>query len=224
MFTQIIDAARTFKNYLLILIAPPMCAYCKEFLQERTVLCVPCKKKIIPLVSVVIPVTKKYHMPVFTVGEYADPLKKLVLSKGWSDYIASCELGHLMYERTPIGQMAFDIIIPIPLHWTRYAWRGYNQAYEIAAVLSERLNIPCHDVLRRVRATPLQSSVAHTERKGNVKHVFQVRKKYKALLKDKRILLVDDLMTTGATLQSASKVVVRSHPESIYAVVASRVK
>ena len=164
-------------------------------------------------------------MPVICIGEYKDPLKKLILAKGWSEYVASHELGQLMYECTPIKHMAFDLIVPIPLHWTRYAWRGYNQAHEMAQILSEQLDIPCVELIKRVRATPLQSSVAHTQREGNVKNVFALNKTNLAQYKNKRILLVDDLMTTGATLQSAGKIICRQlKPASLHAVVAARVR
>ena len=172
----------------------------------------------------IIPVTKKYHMSVITVGEYKDPLKKLILSKGWSDYAASHELGQLVYELTPIENLQFDLIVPIPLHWTRYAWRGYNQAEEMAKILSEKLNIPYANLLKRVRATPLQSSVVHTEREGNVKKVFILNVRDIQKFKHKRILLIDDLMTTGATLQSAARTLSGLRPLAFIAVVAGRVK
>ncbi len=222
--SRLIDVFFSLKKYLLYLIAPPVCAYCKTFLSERTVLCALCRSKITPLVSVIIPITKKYHMPVICVGEYKDPLKKLILSKGWSDYVASHELGQLMYELTPIQYVHFDLIIPIPLHWTRYAWRGYNQAEEMAKTLSEKLNIPYVNLLKRVRATPLQSSVAHTERESNVKKVFVFNTTDFHRFKKKRILLIDDLMTTGATLQSAARTISDLHPLTVLAVVACRVK
>jgi len=224
LLSQLVSIAILLNRYLLCLIAPPICVYCKTFLSKRTVLCTLCKSKITPLVSVIIPIIKKYHMPVITVGEYKDPLKKLILSKGWSDYVASHELGQLVYELTPIQCMQFDFIVPIPLHWTRYAWRGYNQAEEMARTLSEKLDIPYVNLLKRVRATPLQSSIVHTKRKDNVKKVFVLDAVNRSKFKNKRILLVDDLMTTGATLQSAARAVSVLQPRTLSAVVSARVK
>ncbi len=223
--SRLIDALILLKKYSLYAIAPPVCAYCKTFLSEYVVLCSTCKSEIAPLVSVIIPVTKKYHMSVMCVGEYKDPLKKLILSKGWSDYVASHELGQLMYELTPIENWQCDLIVPIPLHWRRYAWRGYNQAEEMAKALSTTLDIPYANLLKRVRATPLQSSVEHTEREGNVKNVFALNRVDIKKFKHKRILIIDDLMTTGATLQSAAKIISRHlRPLALHAVVSARVK
>jgi len=223
--TFFVDSFLYCKNWLLWCIAPPVCAYCKTFLVERTVLCAPCKQNITPLISAVIPVTKKHHMVVVTVGEYKDPLKKLILSKGWSDYVASHELGQLMYEYTPIKNMVFDYIVPIPLHWTRYTWRGYNQAHEMALALSRRLGIPCVELLKRERGTLPQSSVRYDKRAHNVKRAFVCAAQDNELFKGKSILLVDDLMTTGATLQSAAKTITQHLKiKDITAVVASRVK
>jgi len=115
-FSTIITLIIALKKALFDLIAPPLCAYCKELLSARSIVCDTCTQRITPLVSVVVPVTKKYHMPVLCIGEYKDPLKKLILSKGWSDYVASHELGHLMYDLTPIAHMSFYFIVPIPLH------------------------------------------------------------------------------------------------------------
>lgn len=178
---------------------------------------------IVPLVSATIFVNKKYKLSVMCVGEYKDPLKKLILAKGHRDYIASHELGQLMYDLTSLRDMQFDIIVPIPLHWSRYARRGYNQAQEMAIALSERLNIPCVDLLKRTRATALQSSLSHTERVQNVQSAFTFA--FDPLMyKGKRILLVDDLMTTGATLKTAAQMLVEIAPVSLHAMVACRVR
>lgn len=223
MYITLLSSISTLKNWLLWILAPPICASCKSMLLDRTVLCTRCKNMIVPLVSATIFVNKKYQLSVICVGEYKDPLKKLILAKGHRDYVASHELGQLMYDLTSLRDMQFDIIVPIPLHWSRYARRGYNQAHEMSIALSERLNIPCIDLLKRTRATALQSSVSHTERINNVQCAF-------AFVSDplpyagKRILLVDDLMTTGATLKTAAQLLVKIAPASLYAVVACRVR
>jgi len=223
MYTTLCSGFSTLKTWLLWILAPPICAACKCMLAERTVLCTRCKHMITPLVSATIFVNATDTLSVSCIGEYKDPLKKLILAKGHRDYVASHELGQLMYDLTSLRDMQFDIVVPIPLHWSRYARRGYNQAHEMAIAVAERLNIPCVDLLKRTRATALQSSVNHTERVSNVQRAFAFAGD-PSLYVGKRILLVDDLMTTGATLKTAAQLLVKLAPASVHAVVACRVR
>ncbi len=95
----------------------------------------------------------------------------------------------------------FDFIVPVPLHGRRLKERGYNQAELIAKHASEYLNIPLlTDALTRTRATARQSSLKMLERVINVKDAF----KCEADLRGRRILLFDDICTTGNTLQSCA--------------------
>ena len=172
-------------------------------------------------------VTQKYAIKVFAVSAYKDPLRSLILRKSFSDIVASKHLSILMFERTNIKNMEFDYIIPVPLHWTRYAKRGYNQAEVMAKFLGKKLNIPVLNILKRKKRTSFQSRLTLVERKENVKNVFAVKKKYKdnykELLNDKRILFIDDLCTTGATLKNTARVLIDSKPQSLSAIVACRV-
>ena len=103
-----------------LLIAPPLCAYCKKLLAERQILCAACVSAISPTVSVTLEVTKKYPMKVFASATYADPIKSLILAKRSRYVLASHQLGELMWEHTPIRYTPIDYIIPIPLHWMSF--------------------------------------------------------------------------------------------------------
>ena len=94
-----------------------------------------------------------------------------------------------------------DAIIPVPLHEKKYKQRGYNQSEAIAKGLSYSLNKPviC-DVLKRVRANDSQTKKAKYQRWENVKNIFSL--KNIESLKGRHVLLVDDIITTGATLES----------------------
>src|SRR5579885_2690681 len=93
---------------------------------------------------------------------------------------------------------AYDVIIPVPLHRARLRWRGFNQAALLGAALARRLECPL-DVatLARVRATPPQTARDRIQRARNVHRAFTVRRP--ARVASRRVLLVDDVMTTGAT-------------------------
>jgi predicted amidophosphoribosyltransferase len=75
---------------------PSLCAYCKCFLSTTDVFCDACKRKVFPIVSKEIDVTPSFSMKVFAVSDYKDPLKKLILAKGWADTVASYQMGQLM--------------------------------------------------------------------------------------------------------------------------------
>jgi ComF family protein len=98
----------------------------------------------------------------------------------------------------------FDLLIPVPLHKSRLRARGYNQSGMIAKGISEVLTIPYDDsCMIRLAATKTQTKKSKVDRWENVNEVFQVSKPDKIL--DKRILLVDDVITTGSTLEACAR-------------------
>ena len=105
----------------------------------------------------------------------------------------------------PIDAGAYDVVIPVPLHRSRLRWRGFNQAALLGAALARRLNCPL-DVatLARVRPTPPQTARDRAQRARNVRDAFAVRRP--ARVAGRRILLVDDVMTTGATADECARV------------------
>ena len=93
-----------------------------------------------------------------------------------------------------------DLIVPVPLHWTRLAWRRYNQSALLAnatARLARRRCVP--DLLARTRRTQQQGEMGRAERRRNVRQAFRVAARHAALVPGKRVVLVDDVLTTGAT-------------------------
>ncbi|WP_373496576.1 ComF family protein [Aquiflexum sp.] len=99
-------------------------------------------------------------------------------------------------------QENWDQITPVPLHPLKQKRRGYNQSEQFANGLSETLEIPVISSLVRVQFTETQTKKSRIERIENVSQVFGIRKE--SQLEGKRILLVDDVMTTGATLVSCA--------------------
>ncbi len=114
----------------------------------------------------------------------------------------------------------FDIIVPVPLHSTRQRERGFNQASLLAELLSARISIPCKPQLKRVRYTTTQTSLDRAERMENLRNAFRLRKK--ADVRGLRVLLIDDVLTTGSTLSECARVLKRAGAISVYAATAAR--
>jgi len=89
---------------------------------------------------------------------------------------------------------------PMPLYWRRQNWRGFNQAEVIAKVLAKKFNLKLVDCLERVKQTKPQADLKRKERLANVKDIFQVKVKPAGA-----VLVVDDVWTTGATMEEAIK-------------------
>ena len=209
-------------DYLTALLSPPFCSHCSLVLDQRYPLCAQCSESLKPIVSVSLPLTKKYSLDVHAVAAYDQPLRSLILAKNYGNRVASMQLATLIWQHTHLKNMSCDMFVPIPLHWRRYAWRGFNQSAVMAEVLTGYCNVPTMPIIKRQRATFFQAELNSKERAENVKAAFYLDPAY-AAMKGKHIMLVDDLMTTGSTLKEAAKTLLPLSPASITAIVACRV-
>ncbi|HYK88619.1 MAG TPA: ComF family protein [Acidobacteriota bacterium] len=115
----------------------------------------------------------------------------------------------------------FDVIVPVPLHPRRRRERGYNQAALLGRALARHVALPiCENALLRVRYTVPQVGLTDPERLRNVHGAFRCRKQ--ATVANQRVLLVDDVMTTGATLASAAEALLRGGALRVSAITVAR--
>jgi ComF family protein len=115
------------------------------------------------------------------------------------------------------------LIIPVPIHYFRLLKRKYNQAALLATALSPHLGQPVLlQGLKRIRHQPPQTGLSRRQRKKNLRRAFQVSPRYQARIKGATILLVDDVMTTGATLNACARVLKQAGAAQVYAVTLAR--
>src|ERR1043165_1314050 len=114
----------------------------------------------------------------------------------------------------------FDIIVPVPLHAARQRERGFNQASLLAGLLSAQISIPSKPLLDRIRYTTTQTALDRSERMENLHNAFRLRKN--ADVRGLRVLLIDDVLTTGSTLNECARVLKRAGARSVYAATAAR--
>ena len=143
----------------------------------------------------------------FRLGPYEGLLREVVLrmktrhGEGLAESFAEFWAEHMVAKLAPL---AADLVLPVPLHWFRHHRRGFNQSAVLAAALAGRLGIPCQPGrLKRWRHTAEQKSLQGERRVENVKGAFRVRPG--SDLAGKTIILVDDVLTTGATASEAAK-------------------
>lgn len=133
-------------------------------------------------------------------------------------------LAALLAEAARRAEAPVDVIIPMPLHAGRRRERGYNQAELLARPLARALGVPLRDdVLARIRATQAQTRLSRRERLANVAGAFALASPVAAqALTGMRVALVDDVTTTGATLEAAAESLSAAHPAAICAFAVAR--
>ncbi len=117
-----------------------------------------------------------------------------------------------------------DMLIPVPLHWRRAWRRRYNQSGALARVIAEQSGVKVRaDVLRRVRATEQQIGLSRAKRATNVQGAFQVSVDRQVEVQGRRIVLIDDVLTSGATLEACARALLRAKAAQVDVLVFARV-
>jgi len=179
--------------------------------------------------------TKKLDTLYFSVSYQKPFVKKLIqcfkykpFIKELSQPLASLIIEHfyllneppIFFTHKPSNLSSF-VLVPIPLYVKRLKWRGFNQAEEIAKELSRFLNIFLFsNCLIKIKKTLPQIELNHEQRKENIKDAFFV--KNHELVKNKKILLVDDVYTSGSTMEEAAKILKRAGAKEVIGIVVAR--
>ena len=134
---------------------------------------------------------------------------------------------HQVFERWMTNAAAAGLpplVVPVPLHWTRRWWRGYNQAEALAQAIAGRLDLTLGKPLRRIQRTRKLAPLTRTERQVELKDAFRVQPWSRHPVAGRDVILVDDILTTGATCNTAARALKRGGARKVYTVVLARAK
>ncbi|MDT8441635.1 MAG: ComF family protein [Desulfuromonadales bacterium] len=228
----------------LDLLLPPVCLFCgSSTLPPRPApsLCAVCRAALDPTVSACRRCETPFHSfapgrhlcqtclchppafsRVYPVGLHRPPLQTAIHGYKYREQLLLADLfGRLMSERLlqETELPVFDLVVPVPLHARRLRQRGYNQALELARPVARRLAVPCDGhALQRVRATPPQQGLNRDQRRRNLRAAFRCRRQLPGAV----VLLVDDVMTSGATADACSRALLTAGADEVHVAVLAR--
>lgn len=156
---------------------------------------------------------------------YKGVVKKLIYTFKYPPYLTDLQVQmiDLLYEGIIQKEQCYRLLqqpaifIPIPLHSSKFRKRGYNQADLLAKGLAKRLGIPVIDGLKRVKQTKTQVGLPKDERQKNIMGAFQIKEDVENELKNyHHVFLIDDVVTSGATLREAAKVLKKAGVKNVW--------
>jgi ComF family protein len=232
-------------RFILDVLLPPRCFVCRKTVYKENGLCSECFSQFHFLSNQCCPICgRPYTFPVenskrlVCVKCLKNPpkLKRLKAVFAYDDFSKSIILSFKHGDRTDIapyfGKLLYqygkeilsecDYIIPVPLHWSRLLKRKYNQSSLIAKELEKISGKKClYNNLKRIKQTPSQGHKTKKERFQNIKNALKVSNPEP--IKGKTIVLIDDVYTTGATLNECARVLLASGAKSVMGLVVARV-
>lgn len=144
----------------------------------------------------------------FSYGVYDGKLRDLIhLFKYGKVRSLSRPFGRLLIGALPLG-MRFDAVVPMPMHWLRRWKRGFNQAELLGRAVARHAGVPLVEALRRTRMAAAQAGLSSSQRRRNVAGSFGIDRP--GAIRGQHVLLVDDVLTTGATARAAAGVLKRA--------------
>lgn len=236
-FSRLLQSAREAGRSTLSLLYPPTCIACQAATGEAHGLCAPCWSGIrfierpfcerlgmpfqVDLGQPLLSPAAIADPPVFerarAVAEYDGTASLLVHRLKYNDRLELARaLGTMMTRAGAELLKEADVIVPVPLHRWRLWRRRFNQAMALASVVSTESGLPCDpSLLDRVKHARRQVGLTKAQRQENLQGVFRVPLVAKARLKGKRVLLIDDVLTTGSTANAASRALLRGGAASV---------
>lgn len=224
---------------------PRLCPSCREPLGDGAGLCATCWAKLSPIEK---PYCARLGIPfIYDPGpgllsmeamanppayeraraavRYDEVARSLVIAFKFGDRLDLAPMMGRWMARAGAELLAdAGALIPVPLHWRRLWGRRFNQSAALCGAIAEVSGVPVlYDTLRRVRSTHQQIGLSRTDRASNVQGAFRVADDRKAMLKGRRVVLVDDVLTSGATVDSCARTLLRAGAAHVDVLVFARV-
>lgn len=195
---------------ILNLIFPNVCGFCNKI--DNNSLCKNCELSLskyeINCIKNYTKDSKKYFDYLYSALKYENIVREKIIKYKFNEnsYLYKTFAKIIINNKKIYGFLnLYDIIIPVPMHKNKRAVRGYNQSELLAKEIAKYLGLDSEkDILIKVKNTKVQSTLNKTQRIQNIKDAFAVTDVEK--IKDKKIILVDDIYTTGSTVNECSRI------------------
>ncbi|NLX64561.1 MAG: ComF family protein [Clostridiaceae bacterium] len=216
----------SFFEKLIRLVYPAKCMVCDQVLNEDTFLhlCEPCKKNLPRYQKGFV---RSMQMPyldgIFAAFYYRDGIKNAIQCMKFKSHPRLAQtMGSLVCEELfkyqPVPE--FELIVPVPMHPKKKRQRGYNQAELVANEVARKLNKDLrNDILIKVQNTTAQIRLKREERLMNLENAFMINNSIMKNNRNGRVLLVDDVLTTGTTVSTCAKILKENGFSSVYALI-----
>lgn len=194
---------------LLNLLYPNKCPYCGKTIDNSLEACKDCYSNL-PFIfeDKKLKVLDNKEILCISTFKYQTCVKKAIINyKFYSKVSFACAFSNSLHKcfKNKLGNLKFDVITAIPLSKKAKKKRGFNQAELIAKKLARKLNVKYSNILEKYKDNRPQHNLNIEERKENVAGIYKIKKGID--IKNKKILLIDDIVTTGNTLKEASKII-----------------
>lgn len=209
-----IDMKTKTKSTLFSIFLPERCPYCSNIIKPCEEACVYCRENF-PDKKPTKEILGTY--PVTSVVPYEDEYKNAILGikygygLQYAYQLAELMCKKLKEERTNLD---FDVITYVPMHHDTLEERGFNHSEILAGLMGEILKLPCEELLKKVKKNQPQHELPAYKRQKNVEGAYKVIKKSR--VKNRKILLIDDIITTGYTLAECAKELRKSEAQDIH--------